>query len=251
MKKRVTTIHGKVIVSGGENPENELKNHEILLKEESDGTVDIKERNINGEVVSIAGGGSGNGSAISIPFYYLSSSNNNEKSLREGVITLGGTVPIYTGNPGYDPATNTYVSHPPYWKGDRWITTFNADIKKGVWFSYYSTEVAHWYDGNLYPISTIIDAADGHDNLYPEEEQMTLIAEKLSKYGKDINFMYYAQGTMGHISTDISPLFDGSLFAVLGVLYHYDCTSNTIQEICPAPYVKGLMLTMHEEPNDE
>lgn len=250
MKKRVTTIHGKVIVSGGENPENELKNHEILLKEESDGTVDIKERNINGEVVSIAGGGSGNnGSAISIPFYYSKGTYLNLKDdMVEGIITFEGTVPTYIGA-ALDPATGTYVKNLPYWRGNSWVDKTNTID------AYLSC--SEWEFGGKMLVSNIeIEVALSR---YPsKEEQRAFIAEELSGYRKDINFMYYAQGT-GFLSTSLSRLFTpvplrgsaDNYFADLGTLYHYDHASNTIQEICSASYLKGLMLTMHEETNNE
>lgn len=103
MKARVHTIHGKIIVAGGENPENMLKPHEILLEEKPDGTVDLKERTINGKVVSITGSkdsdsgdsGDSTSSNLKIKYYYSKSTGYQlAENHYEGIISTEDMMPV-------------------------------------------------------------------------------------------------------------------------------------------------------------
>lgn len=223
MKQRVSTIHGKVIVTGGENPENELRSHEILLNEKPDGTVELKERNIHGEVVSIAGGGSDNGSSAvaSIKFYYVSDTNatNYESNLQEVELAFGGSIPRDDKD---QPLWND-----PY---------YNLDYSYFANFSYYldSSNIAHEIKENF-----------SFDD-YPTNEEITAkIVDILNPYGKDLNFLYYCEGTNGGLTTRLYDMTASEYFgSIQGTFAHYDHKSNTIEKLYTAAFVLGLLTTM-------
>lgn len=224
MKQRVSTIHGKVIVTGGENPENELRSHEILLNEKPDGTVELKERNIHGEVVSIAGGGndSGSSAAASIKFYYVNDTNatNYESNFQEAELTLGGSIPRDSNDC-------------PLWNKD---SEYGIDSSYFANFSYYLGEsnIAHGIEERL------------NFNDYPSDEELTAkMTDILSPHGKDLNFLYYCDGTNGYLTTRLYDLTGQSQFCSTSSFFaHYDHKSNTIENLYTAAFVLGLLTTM-------
>lgn len=223
MKQRVSTIHGKVIVTGGENPENELRSHEILLNEKPDGTVELKERNIHGEVVSIAGGGSDSGSSAvaSIKFYYVSDTNatNYESNLQEAELAFGGSIPRNDRDL-------------PLWEG----SYYSVDYSYFANFSYYldSSNIAHGIEESF------------SFNDYPTDEEITAkIVDILNPYGKDLNFLYYCDETEGGLTTRLYDLTNSEYFgSIQGTFAHYDHKSNTIEKLYTATFVLGLLTTM-------
>lgn len=225
MKQRVSTIHGKVIVTGGENPENELRSHEILLNEKPDGTVELKERNIHGEVVSIAGGGSDSGSSAvaSIKFYYVNDTNadNYESNLQEAEIAFGGSIPRDSNDS-------------PLWRDPY----YSVDYSYFANFSYYldSSNIAH----------DIEESFSFNLNDDPTDEEITAkIVDILNPYGKDLNFLYYCEGTNGCLTTRLHEMTNSENFGNAQCIFaHYDHKSNTIEKLYKAAFVVGLLTTM-------
>ncbi len=251
MKTRVRTIHGKVLVQGGINPENELKPHEILLDEKADGTVELKERNINGEVVSIAGGGSSS-DGISIPFYYteITDSWTSDYKVLQGEISLNSEIPNVNAD-----------------REQLWYTYRLNSIEYLSAFSYYTKENEN---NAAYPISKEL-SVEIEESIYNDAEILEnvekAVKEYLATYKKDLNIMFYYDTSYDEGKTYLSIGISSDMSAFMCTLsndeeslstkylqtylYHYDYISGILTEICPVSKILGTVLLMKPESTQE
>jgi hypothetical protein len=232
MKTRVKTIHGKIPVTGGLNPENDLKSHEILVKENADGTVELKERNINGEIVSVSGGSS-NASGLSIPFYYCSETENLSNlaisDFVEGTISYEAKIP-----------SNKYGAK-------AWAcSNGNINLTEGQACLSYYTIFTNGKD-------TLQILQNTWNQSFDTDSTDDYVLERLEEIcKKDIYFLYYGEFSGGypwwtHATSDLHDLEDA--ISTDGYLCYYDSKAQTITKVCPAAYVKGLMTSMDFTPS--
>lgn len=239
MKTRVKTIHGKIPVTGGLNPENDLKSHEILVKENTDGTVELKERNINGEIVSVSGGSS-NASGLSIPFYYTKETMDNwlfkSKDMAIGAsLSYGATIPK-------DRYNNDL------WQEYNWRSMNNSNHYTA--FSYYT--VFSGSNPDYYKVYNYRYSIEGTDIDYSSIENKVK-ANLAETVHEDIDFVfgYYTNDTMTHIIAS-SYLQDVVSKDVADWDYcHYNYNEQSIEYICPLAYVQGLISTMTSTDSDQ
>lgn len=238
MKARVHTIHGKIIVAGGENPENMLKPHEILLEEKSDGTVELKERTINGKVVSITGskdsdsedGDDSTSSNLRIKYYYSNSTGYQlAENHHEGIISTEDMLPVNV---------NSYPIYLEAWDGS-WG---NYNLCLG----YYSEETNGKTEENIVSFSSLP---------YSEDRSLEEIAASYLKtieypLSPDFTFAIFRPNVDNvAVTTNLSLLC--RLFKDTTVvdresiaLYSYDSETQEVKRICSWWEVFGILQEM-------
>lgn len=239
MKTRVKTIHGKIPVTGGLNPENDLKSHEILVKENTDGTVELKERNINGEIVSVSGGSS-NASGLSIPFYYTAATMENWLFKSKDMVTEASL--------SYEASIPKDSYNNDLWQEYNWRNMNNTEHYTA--FSYYTV-----FSGSNPDYYKVYDySIDMEGTNYSFNSVLSKVETDLANtVHEDINFAlgYYTHGTMTQIiaSSYLQKVVPEDMAD--GYYYHYNYSKQSIEYICPLAYVQGLVSTMMTTDSDQ
>lgn len=247
MKTKVKTIHGKILVQGGENPENELKPHEILVKESTDGSVELMERDSNGDVVSISGGSGGSGKSKSIPFYWH---EPNSDVVQKASLSYNGTIP----NSKY--YYNGAIWRDYYWDAsisiDNFENKYNPKSYEAAFSYYYYTDSSH---------DTIIKTVDSDISFItssPRIDVEVVRADALMalKENNTINtdldciyYYYYSNSSDDgyHFRAAVTTKLSGLWRGYFGEYCHYNYKEKTLTPICNLAYLIGLMSTMKND----